>query len=750
MVVKDPHRRRLAHLAIQDRLDIERLFPQYERPEVLSRSNNTCVLKVWHRESQRRVVIKCIERPELESPDTLQQFADEAATLSALDHPGIPQFIASGIRDHRPFVAYDYIAGSTLDAHVESNDLTLRQRLELMARVCDTVTYAHDERIVHADIKPTNIIANDDEEAWLVDFGLARNLDRLELRDRSSFAHRPRGTFMYMSPEAMEGNGIDCRSDVYSLGMTLYEVVTGSTPFDHGEYTHGQAIDLVRYERPKNATTKGLCAKYMVDRSMAASVIAIIDKATEKSPETRYQSVADLRHDLQLVLDGRSPKARTSAFRRRAKRACARCWKPVSACATLIVVVLVTAAICLEMRPTADELYRRQVDDMIASYGQETAEAFLAKFPVPVRDPNAEVVVGSEFPELCVLHPSSTEWAVTDDDWFEEYGDAVGRFVTAFDDKIIGFRVGDLSRNIVDLDRESMAHATGMFEATMRSARVLRSRGRNQEAADHIRAAMNIHTDIGNASPSRTGFERPHVIHIYTILSRFLNDPNCTSKEIAIWRTVARELPETKFRRESFYVKAAQIKALASRGMSVDSGGDEVIDHDRINLQTGGQYDRLDPDWREYAQMQVEVATATRITDGLVLKMQDWDGLRADTALALADAHWIELQAARRVYPLLYSVGSEINHILSAHCSRIIREAIIIGATIAEPADDVQVLPGADTYLGGDLIVETTGGRVTVVSSVMTDEVDRRAVSTAEILGAREIDGRLQYYPLFE
>ncbi|HEY1811470.1 MAG TPA: serine/threonine-protein kinase [Kofleriaceae bacterium] len=282
----------------------------------------------------RRVAIKVLHA---RSSAALARFFAEAEIMARLDHRGIAKVLQVGITDGRPYIAMEYVDGVTLDEHIGRARPDTSTRLELFAELCDVVHYAHIKGVIHRDLKPSNVMVRADGGIAVLDFGIARLSDGGgETRDGELV-----GTPVYMSPEQarLQPDRVDARSDVYTLGVVIYELLTGRLPYD------------VR-GRPLAETARKICDEDPVRLSRIAPALrgdldAITHHALEKEPERRYQAVASLADDVRRYLDHRtvsvrSPNAleRTRRFVRRRPMAGAAIG--VSVTATIATIAIVT------------------------------------------------------------------------------------------------------------------------------------------------------------------------------------------------------------------------------------------------------------------------------------------------------------------------------------------------------------------------------------------------------------------------
>ena len=186
----------------------------------------------------RRVAVKVI-RTALRTPRALKRFEAEGELLSRLDHPGIARVYALGQADtptgDMPYIVMEFIDGPAITEYARLKALDIAERIELIARVCDAIGYAHEHGIIHRDLKPSNILVGADGMPKVVDFGIARTYGRKGGHHSSiSLAGQLLGTLSYMSPEQTRGgkHRLDARADVYSLGAVGYELLAGVPPYD--------------------------------------------------------------------------------------------------------------------------------------------------------------------------------------------------------------------------------------------------------------------------------------------------------------------------------------------------------------------------------------------------------------------------------------------------------------------------------------------------------------------------------------
>ncbi|MEO5823134.1 MAG: protein kinase [Vicinamibacteraceae bacterium] len=269
-------------------------------------------------EFQQQVAIKIV-RHSVADPDLERRFRVERQVLASLEHPHIARLLDGGVNDaDEPYFVMEYVPGEPLLDFVTRAGLGVRARLEIFRKICSAVSYAHAKLVVHRDLKPSNILVPADAEPKLIDFGLAKILDAAldgggaDLTRTAFRAFTP----SYASPEQVHGQPITTASDVYSLGVVLYELLTGSTPFDFGRGTVAdmlRTLDTTAAKRPSSVVAR-LARQQDGDSAPGppyrAAVLEgdldnIILTALRREPERRYPSVAALADDVQRYLGGR-------------------------------------------------------------------------------------------------------------------------------------------------------------------------------------------------------------------------------------------------------------------------------------------------------------------------------------------------------------------------------------------------------------------------------------------------------------
>ncbi len=372
-------------------------------------------------------------RPGLDSREIVQRFRREAEVLRQLRHPGIAAFFEAGEAQEDtesgsvplPYLAMEMVEGENLRDYAHRARLGDRDRIELVARIADAAGHAHERGIVHRDLKPENVVVGPPhgearDQPKILDFGVARAAE-FDVHHTTTQTGALVGTIPYMSPEQVAGdkNAVDSRSDVYSLGVILFELLAGQLPYEiHGK-SIPEAAQVIQFEEPTRLGS--------VAGRLAGDLELVVAQALEKNRERRYQSASDFARDLRAVLAGASVQARAPSWWQRSGKWIDR-HRVASTCLGIATVAL--AAMTFLWAEALASQRSAHASEAEARRNQQTAQ----QRSEALRQERASVLRLADFKMLRDLERRDAElWPVHPDlvpgleQWIEEAEELVGR-----------------------------------------------------------------------------------------------------------------------------------------------------------------------------------------------------------------------------------------------------------------------------------------------------------------------------------
>ncbi len=329
-----------ADLLVKNEIPQTRQIGKYKIIKELGRGGMGAVFLAEREDFKQKVALKLIKRG-MDTDEIIRRFRQERQVLAKLEHPNIAHLLDGGTTDDGlPFFVMEYVEGETLTKYCEKNNLNIEKRLALFRKVCAAVAYAHQNLIVHRDIKPSNIIVNNDGEPKLLDFGISKLLapNAFEMTVEETKTGAKLMTPEYASPEQIKGETITTATDIYSLGVLLYELLSGHRPFAAKDKNYEDVVKIILTEEPLRPSSvvssllsvaketdenkerrtknegKNPKSKIQNPKSLIGDLDNIVLMSLRKEPSRRYSSVEQFSEDLRRHLVGLPVSARPATL----------------------------------------------------------------------------------------------------------------------------------------------------------------------------------------------------------------------------------------------------------------------------------------------------------------------------------------------------------------------------------------------------------------------------------------------------
>ena len=301
---------------------------------------------------EQTVALKIVRRG-METPENISRFEKEREILAGLNHPNIAQLIDGGVTDFGlPYLVMEYVDGVSIDKYCDDNNLSVHQRINLVISLCEAVQFAHNNLVIHRDLKPANILIDRNGHIKILDFGIAKLIeDKIDGEQNNEITAVQAVTPAYAAPEQISGKGVTTSTDTYAIGVLLYKLLAGTTPFDLDNESPFNGQKKIVNQDPLKPSQKyhqlSIDGKNKISdsRSVSASKLfhtlkedldAILLKSLRKEPCNRYQTVESFVEDLKRYLNNKPVLAHQGNYAYRIKKLLRRNYKQVSFAAAII------------------------------------------------------------------------------------------------------------------------------------------------------------------------------------------------------------------------------------------------------------------------------------------------------------------------------------------------------------------------------------------------------------------------------
>ena len=511
---------------------------------------------------EQKVALKLIKRG-LDSTEIQRRFVTERQILASLKHPNIAHLIDGGTTDDGlPFLVMEYVEGTPLIAYADAGDLALDQRLDLFREVCAAVSFAHQKLVIHRDLKPANILITRDGKAKLLDFGIAKLVKTEgDVTRTQTFAFTPD----YASPEQIRGEDLSTSTDIYSLGVILYELLTGSRPFKFDDKNIGEIIQTASNTTPAAPSVTTQRSKTKDQRPLNADLDNIVLKALQKEPERRYSSVEQFSEDVARYLKGLPVFARPDKWTYRAEKFAKRNRLFVGATALAFVILfvgIITTAYQARKANIEREKAEARFNDVRAlanSFMFEINEEIM-RSPVKAR----ELLVARALEYLDKLAAESagnielkSELATA----YEKIGEIQSELFRPFAGKTSEAALSQQKalalRQEINAERPSAKNALDVAVSHQSVGNVLMTSGKIGEAREHYRQSVDVMKQLVAGDPQNVDTRR-QLARSYAMLGQSIVRSGALGdaladyeSSLAIYRELSAEDPENNRARRS-------------------------------------------------------------------------------------------------------------------------------------------------------------------------------------------------------
>lgn|GEM_PF-4886536 len=680
--------------ADEDLRVLRKALDGYEILERLHYGGQGVVYKALQLKTGRFVAIKVLLFGPLSTPQQRHRFDREVRLMSRVKHPNIVTLHDSGVVRGLPYLVMEYVEGGLpIDRYVILQDMTVHEMVEFFATVCRAVNSAHQQGVIHRDLKPSNILVDTDGKMHVLDFGLAKDIwqaDSTDGRVLHSLTVGVVGTLPYLSPEQADGSGqIDTRSDVYSLGVVLFHLLTGDFPYPVEGATETVRSNIIAHEpvRLRKALGQDELSRPRGAGQINADLEAILLKALEKERSRRYQSALEFAEDLERFVGKEAVRAQGSRHLYILGKTMRRYRIPLGLAAAFLIVVgaLAGELLRLAMRIEAvDAAGRQQVQnaqvsnvdvlrlyrdaqakvnhlDEFAEMPPALAERHLQRYQKPAVEPD------ERFERIAENKPPNLLESIQDSDepshesvvsWLKDVGDELDSTAATLQTTSIRVPLEEGTALAMTVDGQAWSSIESMCEVFLVRAYLRRATGNDDGALADLTSIRHLALDLGDGvtlAHKNASITWRH--RTYVFIRAAITDALRSGQSVEEWVNWLEADPLLVDLGPALVHAGLATTQLLNASFLMDSpSAPAYLDLDRLNELTDGYLDEvgaLTPDTRSQARS-YRKEDADELVEHFINCARHWGELtysELEQAVVTRDGSMIE---AREHNPALY------------------------------------------------------------------------------------------------
>lgn len=632
----------------------------------LSSGGQSSVWLAREKSTSRTVVVKLLLNGPFATLKSKKRFEREARILQKLHHPNIVRVLDYKELLGRQFIIMEFVSGMNIDDYAYALKSDLDERLKIMSQVCRAIYASHDAGVLHRDLKPSNILVRDNKTPCIIDFGLSKDYTTgLESGSIITTSSGDRvGTTAYLSPEQLKRKVIvDERTDIYALGVVLFEIVIGQFPYPDHDLPFSIIRNIAIEEPISLSRAIGDCRhSYDEPRNKITKLDTIIRKAMDKDPDRRYQTTVEMADDIDRLLSGKSIRASCGASRRRMERFWHRRKK------TLIVSCVILIALVVAGGSLLDQLSARKsllhTEHLLKQEKFASFRSLQNKHSYDVRDnvlPRLDM--GDSFWVTSLVHEGNLALRLLSQDpvavaeanqWLDGHVQAINGFSEELSRTVFFLSIKDVGGRADSVDTKTMKFADSAFDALVAMAIYCGYKDDIKAFCYYYKAAQNLAIDFGcNPHYIYKGEATKYRIALLHVLSmqthKCLNSLSACDQisRLVFDRPIPLHMASVASQQGiANYRKAIEASSIKNNALWVDC--------QKFNESLGGRFDSLDFDWRSEWPSLVPLSDFDRIMDEYTLINSKLGKMNLNEIVGFSEDKWKHLHKDRLKTPFAH------------------------------------------------------------------------------------------------